>query len=66
MQPPKCTPPPGFKKLIRTIWSLIRPDRVLNFWGVHLGGTCLTPNIGTMDERVPYEPPGRQDINPKP
>ena len=28
--------PAGFKELIRTIWSLIRPNRVL--------GTCLTPN----------------------
>ena len=24
---------PGFKELIRTIWSLMRPNRVLIFWG---------------------------------
>ena len=32
-QPPQMYPPPGFKELMRTIWSLIRPNRVLNFLG---------------------------------
>ena len=36
--PPKCTTPPGFEELIRTIWSSIGPNRVLNFGGVHFGG----------------------------
>ena len=27
---PQVYPPPRFKELIRTIWSLIRPNRVLN------------------------------------
>ena len=26
---PPSVPPPGFKELIRTIWSLMRPNRVL-------------------------------------
>ena len=29
IQPPQMYPPPGFKELIRTIWSLIRPNKVL-------------------------------------
>ena len=31
-------PPTGFKELIRNIWSLIRPNRVLIFFG-RGGGT---------------------------
>ena len=54
-------PPPGFRELARTIWSLIRPNRVsiwlyfflvggrgggVNIWGG--GGTCLTPSLGSI------------------
>ena len=42
MQAPQMYPPAGLKELIRTIWSLIRRNRVLNLGvrggGVHLGG----------------------------
>ena len=45
IQPPKNVHPPGIKELIRTIWSLIRPNRVLIFLGMGTFGscTCLTP-----------------------
>ena len=29
IQPPPNVPPPGFKELIRIIWSSMRPDGVL-------------------------------------
>ena len=45
IQPPfsECHTPRGFKELIRTIWSLMRPNRVLNLGGLHFGG-AYTPN----------------------
>ena len=40
IQPPLNVHRPGFKELIRIIWSLIKPNKVLNLGGVgvHWGG----------------------------
>ena len=39
-------PPLGFKELVRTVWSLIRPNRVLIGFYFFCGrGTCPTPNV---------------------
>ena len=55
MQPAPNVPTPGFKELIRTIWSLIKPNRVLNFLlgggGTSGRGTCLTPNLFVLSKQ---------------